>query len=132
LSGPLLDRFDIRVAVCRPEVSQLLRGDPEESSATVAVRVAAVRTLAGERGVRGNSGLQGKALDAAAPLTEPATNVLESALRAGRLSGRGVSRVRAVARTIADLREEPKVDAEHVALALNLRADLFSSEASVA
>jgi magnesium chelatase family protein len=71
-------------------------------------------------------------LDAAAPLTDGATNVLESALRAGRLSGRGVSRVRAVARTIADLRHERLVDAEHVALALNLRTDLFASEACVA
>jgi magnesium chelatase family protein len=132
LSGPLLDRFDIRVGVRRPEVSQLLRGGPEESSATVAARVAAVRALASERGVRGNADLHGKVLDAAAPLTDSATNVLESALRAGRLSGRGVSRVRAVARTIADLREEPEVDAEHVALALNLRADLFSTEARVA
>lgn len=132
LSGPLLDRFDIRVGVCRPEVSQLLRGGPEETSAAVAARVVAVRALATERGVGGNADLQGKALDAAAPLTDSATNVLESALRAGRLSGRGVSRVRAVARTIADLREQPTVDAEHVALALNLRTDVFSSEARVA
>jgi magnesium chelatase family protein len=132
LSGPLLDRFDIRVEVCRPEVSQLLRGGSEETSAMIAARVVAVRELAAERGVRANAALQGKALDAAAPLTDGATNVLESALRAGRLSGRGVGRVRAVARTIADLRQEATVDAEHVALALNLRADLFSSEARVA
>ena len=132
LSGPLLDRFDVRVEICRPDVSQLLRGGHEETSATVAGRVAAVRALAAERGVRVNADLQGKALDAAAPLTDAATNVLESALRAGRLSGRGVSRVRAVARTIADLRLEPRVDAEHVALALNLRAELFSSHERVA
>jgi magnesium chelatase family protein len=132
LSGPLLDRFDIRVGVRRPEVSQLLRGASEETSATVAARVAAVRALAIARGVRSNADLQGKALDAEAPLTDSATNVLESALRAGRLSGRGVSRVRAVARTIADLRAEPTVDAEHVALALNLRTDVLSSEARVA
>jgi magnesium chelatase family protein len=132
VSGPLLDRFDIRVEVCRPEVSQLLRGQPEETSATVRARVAAVRALAVERGVRGNAELQGKALDAAARLSDSATNVLESALRAGRLSGRGVGRVRAVARTIADMRQESTVDAEHVALALNLRAELFSSETRVA
>lgn len=132
LSGPLLDRLDVRVQICRPDVSQLLRGGDEETSATVAGRVAAVRALAPERGVRINAELQGKALDAAAPLTAAATNVLESALRAGRLSGRGLSRVRAVARTIADLRLERSVDAEHVALALNLRAELFSSHERVA
>jgi magnesium chelatase family protein len=132
VSGPLLDRFDIRVEVCRPEVTQLLRGAEEESSETVASRVAAVRALAVERGVRANSELRGKTVDRVAPLTDAATNVLESALRAGRLSGRGVDRVRAVARTIADLRQEQVVDAEHVALALNLRTDLFRRETRVA
>jgi magnesium chelatase family protein len=132
LSGPLLDRFDIRVEVGRPDVSQLLRGGCEETSATVAARVAAVRPLAEARGVRVNAALRGDALDAAAPLTDAAANVLESALRAGRLSGRGVGRVRAVARTIADLRREATVDAEHVALALNLRTDLFTDDVRVA
>jgi magnesium chelatase family protein len=132
LSGPLLDRFDIRLEIRRPEVSQLLRGGSEETSETVGARVAAVRALAADRGVRVNADLQGKSLDAAAPLTDAATNVLESALRAGRLSGRGVSRARAVARTIADLRLEPRVDAEHVALALNLRAELFTNHERVA
>ena len=132
LSGPLLDRFDVRVEVCRPEVSQLLRGGREETSATVGARVAAVRALSADRGVRVNADLQGTALDAAAPLTDSATNVLESALCAGRLSGRGVTRVRAVARTIADLRLDPSVDAEHVALALTLRAELFASHERVA
>jgi magnesium chelatase family protein len=132
VSGPLLDRFDLRVQVNRPDVSMMLRGVDEESSATVAARVAAARALTAQRGVRCNAELQGKALEVAAPLTDAATNVLESALRAGRLSGRGVGRVRAVARTIADLRAESTIDAEHVALALNLRADLFPSETRVA
>src|SRR5207248_10463737 len=97
VSGPLLDRFDLRVFVARPEVANLLRGLPEESSATVAAHVAEVRALACARGVRANAELQGRAIDRAAPLTDSATNVLESALRAGRLTGRGVGRVRAVA-----------------------------------
>ena len=132
VSGPLLDRFDLRVEVSRPEVAQLLRGGREEPSATVAARVATVRALASERGVRANAQLQGSEIDASAPLTDAATRVLESALRAGRLSGRGVGRVRVVARTIADLRGAAIVDAEHIALALNLRAELFSRETSVA
>src|SRR5207248_2983972 len=94
VSGPLLDRFDIRVEVSRPDVTQLLRGGREESTAVIARRVAAVRALATERGVRANAQLHGRAVDAAVPLTDAATNVLESALRAGRLSGRGVGRVR--------------------------------------
>ena len=132
VSGPLLDRFDFRVDVRRPDVSQLLRGDSEETSATVGARVAEIRTIAEARGVRCNAELRDKALDTWVPLTDAATNVLESALRAGRLSGRGVGRVRVVARTIADLRRESLVDAEHVALALNLRAEFFTAETYVA
>ena len=132
VSGPLLDRFDVRVEVSRPDVAQLLRGVAEEPSATVAARVAEVRDRAAARGVRANALLAASSIDETAPLTDAATNVLESALRAGRLSGRGVGRVRAVARTIADLRGASALDAEHVALALNLRADLFATETRVA
>ncbi len=82
--------------------------------------------------MRCNAELRGRPLDAFVSLTDAATNVLESALRAGRLSGRGVGRVRAVARTIADLRDDDRVDAEHVALALNLRAELFTADTQVA
>jgi magnesium chelatase family protein len=75
--------------------------------------------------VRANAELRGKALDAVAALSESAMSVLEAALRGGRLSARGASRVRAVARTIADLRGADVIDAEHLALAMSLRADPF-------
>jgi magnesium chelatase family protein len=132
LSGPLVDRFDLRVDVQRPDVGQLLRGDAAESTAVVAERVAAVRARARSRGVRANAELRDGLLDVHAPLTGAGTNVLEAALRAGRLSGRGVGRVRAVARTIADLRDEQSIDAEHVALALSLRADVFPADMALA
>ena len=125
ISGPLLDRFDLRVDVTRPDVDQLLGRGHEESTATVAARVAAARACASARGVRANADLRGEALDAATPLTTSARTVLEAALRGGRVSGRGAERVRAVARTIADLRGAEEVDAEHLALALALRADPF-------
>ena len=123
LSGPLLDRFDVRVEICRPDVSQLLAADPRRRPRRSRHALPRARRAA-ERGVRVNADLHGKALDAVAPLPTRRPNVLESALRAGRLSGRGVNRVRAVARTIADLRGDV-VDAEHVALALSLRAEAF-------
>jgi magnesium chelatase family protein len=132
LSGPLIDRFDLRVDVQRPDVGQLLRGDAAESTAVVAERVAAVRARARSRGVRANAELRDGLLDVHAPLTGAGTNVLEAALRAGRLSGRGVGRVRAVARTIADLRDEQSIDAEHVALALSLRGDVFPADMALA
>src|SRR5207248_7976561 len=52
LSGPLLDRFDLRVPVTRPDVAELLApnsGTNSESSAAVAARVAAVREISSSR-----------------------------------------------------------------------------------
>jgi len=124
LSGPLLDRFDLRVDVERPAVDELLGGQPGEASAAVAARVAAVRDLARERGVRGNAELDAAALDRFAPLERAARGRLEAALRVGRLSARGLQRVRRVARTLADLdgREGPVSEGD-VSLAMQLRIE---------
>jgi predicted ATPase with chaperone activity len=59
-----------------------------------------------------------------APLDRAATRLVERALRAGRLTGRGLGGVRRVARTIADLAGQAgPLGADHVSTALALRAD---------
>jgi magnesium chelatase family protein len=132
ISGPLLDRFDLRVTVDRPEVSQLLprrpgRDSSAETTATVAARVAAARRLAAARGVRCNAELAASALDDVAPLDPEARMVLEAQLRHGRLSARGLHRVRRVARTLADLGGRPgPIGEEDVCGALVLRSDPFA------
>ncbi len=124
LSGPLLDRFDLRVEVSRPRVEDLLGDGEGESSAAVAARVIEARDLAVMRGVRTNAELPVRRLDEVAPLAAGATALLEDALRAGRLSARGLHRVRRVARTVADLQGAPhELTAAHVAIALGLRVD---------
>jgi magnesium chelatase family protein len=124
LSGPLLDRFDLRVEVQRPEVDDLFGPALGEPSTDVAQRVLAARALARERGVPNNAAIPAKQLDVAAPLTADATRLLADALRSGRLSARGLHRVRRVARTIADLTGAPeRIEASHVAGALGLRVD---------
>jgi magnesium chelatase family protein len=125
LSGPLLDRFDLRVEVSRPSVEDLMGNDRGEPSAAVAARVVAARELAVERGVRVNARLPVDRLEEVAPLSGDARSLLESTLRSGRLSARGLHRVRRVARTIADLHGAPRelTDA-HVAMALSLRVDM--------
>jgi magnesium chelatase family protein len=128
----LLDRFDLRVEVRRPDVDQLLRGRDEECTAAVAARVAAARARAQPRGVRANADLRGRPLDEAAPLGHEPLALLEGALRAGRLSARGANRVRSVARTVADLRGADVIEAEHLALAMSLRADPFADHERVA
>jgi magnesium chelatase family protein len=124
VSGPLLDRFDLRVEVQRPEVADLFGPPRGEPSAAVAERVRAARELAEARGVRSNSALPVSRLDQVAPLSEDATRLLEDVLRSGRLSARGLHRIRRVARTIADLDgAPPRIEAAHAAAALGLRVD---------
>lgn len=131
LSGPLLDRFDLRVVVTRPDAASVLGGAPGEPTAAVAARVAAARALARRRGVRCNALLPASRLDALAPLAPGAARLLEDRLRGGMLSARGVHRIRRVARTIADLAGAAgPVGEEHVCLALSLRAELASSAAA--
>jgi magnesium chelatase family protein len=128
LSGPLLDRFDLRVEVSRPSVEDLLGSERGEPTAPVAERVLAVRDLAVQREVRTNAEIPVHRLDELAPLSEDATALLEQALRSGRLSARGLHRVRRVARTIADLAGAPhEIEAGAVATALQLRVDPVSA-----
>lgn len=127
LSGPLLDRFDLRVEVGKPTVEDLFGSARGEPSAPVAERVAAVRELARGRGVGSNAELPTRVLDEVAPLTDAAAALLKDVLRAGRLSARGLHRVRRVARTIADLAGDGiEIDDHHVATALILRVDGLS------
>jgi magnesium chelatase family protein len=124
LTGPLVDRFDLRVDVARPDPDDLLTGAPGECSADVAARVARARAIAASRGVRANAEIPASRLDDLAPLTPGATRLLDVALRTGSLSARGLHRCRRVARTITDLagRDGPAGE-DDVGLALQLRAD---------
>lgn len=128
LSGPLLDRFDLRLTIDRPDVSDLLGGPVGESSEIVAARVAAARERAADRGVRCNAELAGPGIEGAVRLRPAAGHVLEYKLRVGALSARGLHRIQRVARTIADLADEADVTEEHVCMALEMRADLQSLE----
>ncbi len=123
LSGPLLDRFDLRIEVQPPTPSVLLDGPGEESTKAVAERVAEARRRARQRGVRCNADLPARRLDEVAPLAPEARQLLRRVLEAGRLTGRGLRRVRTVARTIADLKgEDREISTEAVQAALALRA----------
>lgn len=124
LSGPLLDRFDLRLDVARPDASDLLGGSAGEGTAEVADRVLLARTKAAGRGVASNAELAPHQLAMAAPLSPGASAVLEDRLRRGRLSARGLQRIRRVALTLADLagREGP-LGEEDVCLALSMRAE---------
>lgn len=122
LSGPLLDRFDLVVPLRRTDPDELLAPERGEPSASVAARVASARAMASRRGVSCNAMLPARALDETAPLSPGAAALLGAAVRAGRVSGRGMARVRRVARTLADLSAAEVLEDRHVAEALALRA----------
>jgi magnesium chelatase family protein len=133
LSGPLLDRFDLRVEVDRPEPGDLLGGEAGEPSAVVAARVRAARARAAERGVGCNALLPAPELERWASLTRSARRLLEALVRDGRLSGRGVQRIRRVARTAADLDGlDGPLDDEQIAIALALRSSAGTAALGVA
>lgn len=126
VSGPLLDRFDLRIGVQRPAPSELFAEPTGESSADVAERVASARERAIARTGSINSQIEPSELDRVVPLTDSARTILENALGQGRLSARGVGRVRTVSRTIADLEGGgDEVTVEQLCLAMSLRVDPF-------
>ncbi|MEU8989714.1 YifB family Mg chelatase-like AAA ATPase [Streptomyces sp. NPDC048558] len=126
LSGPLLDRVDLRVEVDRVTRAQLTeRGARGESTATVAERVRAARERASDRLAgtpwRTNSEIPGRELRSRWYAAVGAMDEAERNLERGVLTARGLDRVLRVAWTVADLVGHDRPDATDVALALQLR-----------
>ncbi|WP_409238537.1 YifB family Mg chelatase-like AAA ATPase [Streptomyces sp. PA5.6] len=129
LSGPLLDRVDLKVeveAVTRSELAGY--GTPGESTRTVADRVRAARERAAARlagtGWRTNSEVAGHALRTRWPAAPGALEAAELDLERGFLTARGLDRVLRVAWTVADLAGHDRPLAQDVALALQLRTGI--------
>jgi len=130
LSGPVLDRFDLRVNVHRPAIDEIMASEPGEPSSVVAARVLEARRKALDRQACLNRSIEPADLDRFAPLEPAARARLRHEMERGRLSGRGYHRVRRVARTIADLREgcSAAISEADAALALELRASLSRAQ----
>lgn len=125
LSGPLLDRIDLRLDLPRPSRAELLTEVAPEPSSIVAARVQEARERTRHR-LRGlpwqvNADVPGPVLRREHPGTPEAMSLLSGALERGSLSARGADRVLRVAWTIADLSAVPRPDGEHVHAALTLR-----------
>jgi magnesium chelatase family protein len=126
LSGPLLDRIDLRVCVDAVPHGDLLQVGDSECSAIVAARVAAARSAAAQRWRktpwRVNSAVPGAALRSGAwAPARPALEAAEAYLRRGALSARGFDRVLRLAWTVADLAGHDSPTAGDVAEALYYR-----------
>jgi magnesium chelatase family protein len=124
LSGPLLDRMDLLVAVIRPTEEEM-RAPPSTDSESARERVALARErqqnrLAGTRACC-NGEMDVGLVRRHVRLDAPADRVLTRAYATGALSARGRHRVLRVARTIADLDGSERVGENHMLTALGLR-----------
>ncbi|MEO1541566.1 MAG: YifB family Mg chelatase-like AAA ATPase [Pseudomonadota bacterium] len=126
ISGPLMDRFDIRIEVPPVAIEDLSLPPAEEGTAEVAARVAAARAVQAERfadipGASTNSDVEGDALDSVAEATRDARELLTRAASRYQLTARGYHRILRVARTIADLAASPRIERTHAAEAVGYR-----------
>lgn len=130
LSGPLLDRVDIRLQIQHINASQALVSKQSEdrlTSQAARLRVIQARRIAAER--LANTGYQ---LNAQVPsnlirrlfaIENQATRLLDLALKRGQISMRGYDRCLRLAQTICDLECANKIDESHIAQAVSLRGN---------
>src|SRR3954453_21281316 len=129
ISGPLMDRIDLRIEVPAVTAADLILPPPAEGSAEVAARVAAARDVqlaryaaAGLPKVRTNAEAPASVLEEIAKPDAQGQKLLRDAAETMRLSARGYHRVLRVARTLADLDGADRIGRLHLAEALSYRA----------
>jgi magnesium chelatase family protein len=126
ISGPLMDRFDLRVDVPPVAFTDLDLPSSGESSAEVARRVAAARATQaaryqGHAGMHVNADAEGEMLAQIATPDPEARALLTKVAERFHLSARGYHRIIRVARTIADLDGSDTVRRPHIAEAVSFR-----------
>ncbi|MFD5750578.1 YifB family Mg chelatase-like AAA ATPase [Streptomyces sp. NPDC127033] len=136
LSGPLLDRVDLRVNVQPVTRADLLgQGGRGESTAAVAARVQEARARSAARldttPWSVNSEVPGHELRTRWPVSAGALAAAERDLERGLLTARGIDRILRVAWTVADLAGCDRPEARHVDLALELRTGIARGAGAV-
>jgi magnesium chelatase family protein len=116
-----LDRIDLHVPVQSIPVSALHQAEGGESSAIVAIRVAATYERQLKRQGRANAQLGSKDIEQYCALDKKAQLLLNQSMEALKLSARAYHRILKVARTIADLAGEPAILPSHIGEALSYR-----------
>ncbi len=125
VSGPLLDRFDVRVEVPAVGYREMTATGAEETSATVRERVSRARTLQRERlkgsGLFANARMTNAQAKRYCTLDAEGARIMEHAMDRLGLSARGYARTLKVARTIADLEGAAAIGRGHLLEALQMR-----------
>lgn len=128
ISGPLLDRIDIRIDVPAVSAADLIRPAAAEKSADVALRVARARERQRERfeeaglnGILTNARCSTSMIETIAAPDAAGLQLLRDAAEKMKFSARGYHRILKVARTLADLDDKPTVGRIHLAEAISYR-----------
>ncbi len=126
LSGPLMDRIDLQVAVNRLKPEEITQQPTGEGSASVRERVQAAsdrthKRFSSEPSLRCNAAMQSRHLRKWCQLDDASRSLLEGAIRKLGLSARASDRILKVARTIADLAGDEHLQTHHVAEAIQYR-----------
>ena len=126
ISGPLLDRIDIQVEVPAVKYSELAADTTGEPSVQVQERVEAARQIQHERftrtNIHANASMQSKQIREYCKVDDQAQDLLRVAINQLGLSARAYDRILKVARTIADLDQNPNIEAIHVSEAIQYRS----------
>lgn len=125
LSGPLLDRIDLRVAVRQLSQNELLNAPNGESSAVIRQRVIAARERQLHRyeqyGIYTNSQLESSLLQKFCQVSSSGEALLRDAVSRLKLSPRAYTRLMKTARTIADIAGNEKITDDHLLEAISYR-----------
>ncbi len=125
LSGPLLDRIDLKIDVDRVKFYDLASESNEEKSADVKLRISKAREIQRQRykddKFHTNAKMNSLAVKKYCAVDKMTQNIIEEAFEKFKMSARGYNRVLKVARTIADLAESETIEIDHVIEALNYR-----------
>lgn len=131
LSGPLLDRIDLKIDVERVEFDDLRNKSLEEPSKEIKARVDKARNVQRERfagcKIRTNAKMNTKLINEYCKLDDESEALMKMAFDKYHISARGYTRILKVARTIADLDSSKNITVSHLAEALAYRnIDKFS------
>lgn len=125
LSGPLLDRIDLKIDVDRVEFMDLRTETKEETSEQVKSRVDKARKIQLERfdgeKIFTNAKMSAKHIKKYCEIDTASENILKQAFDRFHLSARGYTRILKVARTIADLDGCEKIEKQHIIEAISYR-----------
>ncbi len=127
ISGPLLDRIDLHVEVTPISYDELAFHQPDEGSKEIRDRVVEARLVQEKRygaedGIHCNAQMTTKNLHEFCQIDESGNMLLKRAMDSLGLSARAYDRILKVARTIADLERSEKIEARHLAEAIQFRS----------